>query len=948
MLVSPSQVTMHEEEFLKGVKIWPDEKIVQVYYDHQYANTALHYAAIMKKLNVVCFLMRVGGDMLSTNMDGLTPFHFAAYGGSQKVLSYLLQRNQEALNYQADKNQSSPLHEAVIGKAVQAVEFLLQNKAICDLQNKDGETPLHLAACQKSEGICSKLLKYGANVELKNKDGDTPLHLAVRSGSLPICQMLVKNGASLHTKNKKAENVLFCAVNGAGTNSKDDYYNLVTWLIEEASSLLLNRNKDGLTVLDVAWKRQIPLNSIALIQKKTQELQRQTLLKELDGKGGGEGEGEGGMTKIFICGHSRVGKTTLVQTLQQTGILSYVQRWFRDPDSPPSTEGVQITKSNFAGDKAVVWDFAGQMEYYFTHSLLLSTQSENVLYCIVFSLEQIQSEVTGNQSEAITQVLYWLRFLDVCKNNVINKAKVFLIGSHYDKLEMDNKEQVVKYLFKSIHQNIKDSQTCLDIDTTDFKMNCKSASDVQPLREKLMECMQAFQKSVDSTLPSICKEVMNELQIIRHNGDVKFLLWKDFILSVKKNLSEDVSCETLKTTIEYLHNISELLFFPDFTVESSASEEDSGLIILDIQWLCQDIFGKFGSFGLGKLPCTKETWTASEIVAILNVEGSAATILKVLEVLELLYSENGENYIVPAWLKEQMPRNIWTKHKCYNVYYGISYTWKKENGIISHVFFARLQMKLMKCFTQLRQDGTVKEKFVLWSNGIKCIHDTEALVQVPKGRHCINIAVRGYRSHNCEPQDSCKQCFEILEAICFQVESLFLRFGTKDEWKKLYLSPKELEANMGIFNADFTVYTMKEILDAEKSNTLLYNKLTGCDEKPCDVLISGHDLTVVKNLMWDASIRWLQADTVDKLCAFLDFEHPLGRHWKGLLEVLTNGTNQNCEALAEQAKREGLSPTFVLFQKCQDMTIFKLNCALSGLEREDCVDAINAMFQDFI
>ncbi|KAG2460236.1 DAPK1 kinase, partial [Polypterus senegalus] len=753
---------MHEEEFLKGVKIWPDEKIVQVYYDHQYANTALHYAAIMKKLNVVCFLMRVGGDMLSTNMDGLTPFHFAAYGGSQKVLSYLLQRNQEALNYQADKNQSSPLHEAVIGKAVQAVEFLLQNKAICDLQNKDGETPLHLAACQKSEGICSKLLKYGANVELKNK----------------------------------------------------------------------------------------------------------------------------------------------------TGILSYVQRWFRDPDSPPSTEGVQITKSNFAGDKAVVWDFAGQMEYYFTHSLLLSTQSENVLYCIVFSLEQIQSEVTGNQSEAITQVLYWLRFLDVCKNNVINKAKVFLIGSHYDKLEMDNKEQVVKYLFKSIHQNIKDSQTCLDIDTTDFKMNCKSASDVQPLREKLMECMQAFQKSVDSTLPSICKEVMNELQIIRHNGD--------------------------------------LLFFPDFTVESSASEEDSGLIILDIQWLCQDIFGKFGSFGLGKLPCTKETWTASEIVAILNVEGSAATILKVLEVLELLYSENGENYIVPAWLKEQMPRNIWTKHKCYNVYYGISYTWKKENGIISHVFFARLQMKLMKCFTQLRQDGTVKEKFVLWSNGIKCIHDTEALVQVPKGRHCINIAVRGYRSHNCEPQDSCKQCFEILEAICFQVESLFLRFGTKDEWKKLYLSPKELEANMGIFNADFTVYTMKEILDAEKSNTLLYNKLTGCDEKPCDVLISGHDLTVVKNLMWDASIRWLQADTVDKLCAFLDFEHPLGRHWKGLLEVLTNGTNQNCEALAEQAKREGLSPTFVLFQKCQDMTIFKLNCALSGLEREDCVDAINAMFQDFI
>lgn len=182
---------------------------INVNYCDQFSNTALHYAASNRNRELANALVEAGGDILKANMEGLTPFHFAAFGGSKEVLNIFLQKKPEALNCQKPMRLSSPLHEAVIGKTVDAVEFLLQKTADCNLQNQEGYTPLHLAASQKSEAICCKLLESGANVELKNKRGDTCLHLAAESAALSICQRLVEKEASLQAKKQECRDCHF-------------------------------------------------------------------------------------------------------------------------------------------------------------------------------------------------------------------------------------------------------------------------------------------------------------------------------------------------------------------------------------------------------------------------------------------------------------------------------------------------------------------------------------------------------------------------------------------------------------------------------------------------------------------------------------------------------------------------------------------------------------------
>ncbi|MBN3316308.1 DAPK1 kinase, partial [Atractosteus spatula] len=948
---------MSEEEFLRVVKSHPLQTIqdyltqqgVNINYCDEFSNTALHYAAHNRSREVARLLVCSGGNILHENMHGLTPIHFAAFGGNIEVLTELLLKVPEAVNLQSHKNLSTPLHEAVSGKIVQAVECLLSKGADCNSQNQNGDTPLHLAVSQNSEHICCLLLRHGANVLLRNKRGDTCLHSAAARGALSICQMLVRNGASMQAKNKNSETALFSAVRGTGNKNGDDYCELLSWMVEELGPFLLHRNKDGLRVLDVARQSNLPSKSEVLLQQRTQELQMRDLLKEskaIDRR----------VAKLCICGHSGVGKTTLAKTLQQQqdGFLSKFQYWFSRPDPPSSTQGVAITEGNLSAGKVVIWDFAGQMEYYFTHSLLLSTESGNVLYCIVFSLENIQCDKGGTQSEALRQVLYWLRFLNVCRNSgVAHKAKVFLVGSHKDTLEIEYKDEVVNHFFDIVQSCVRELGTNLDIDTTVLSVNCKSPSDLQTLRKRLEECVaQLQQNTTDTKFPEICCEVLDEIHTIRRNGSVKYLLWGDFFASINKNRFEKIKVETLRTAVEYLHNVSELLFFPTVTVDGATQSAESGtgngLVILDVQWLCQDIFGKFGHFALSTLPLQREKWTTENIASLLNLEDSPSTVLRLLEILELVFSEKEGQYIVPAWLNKGRPVNIWEREEVFNVYHGVSFRWQSELGLFSQAFFCRLQLRLMKLFTQTTEDGASAEKFIIWTDGIKCIDTAEALVQVSAGRGSINIAVRGYKPQRSGSRypDTRQKCYELQNLISCQVQHLLQEFKVGSECEMLFLSSKDLLDKMDASDVDITAYTKDEILLSARGGRNLYSKLKRREEYLHDVLLAGYDQTILQSLKWEATIQWMMAECTEKLCALLDPVHPLGNYWKRLMEALEDCTYENVEALATQSEQAWLSPTLLLFQKHRHTTIYSLYKAFEKLEREDCMSHVEIMLNN--
>ncbi|KAJ1162451.1 hypothetical protein NDU88_002919 [Pleurodeles waltl] len=901
----------------------------------KHTNTPLHYAAHSGNLRTVLDLLAAGADIVQKNQSGLTPLHFAAYGGSRVILQELLGRRPNSINLLSYKG-FSLLHEAVRGRAVEAVKFLLEKGANPNLKDQDGLTALHMAVSQGSQLICRHLIDHGADVKMRNKDGDTCLHLAAMKGSLPICQLLLQHEESLTSaRDKSGETFLFRAVRAAACGNGDTHTELISWAVEQGEDLLC-RNEAGLTVLDVSRNVEATVNIRKIIKEKTKEQQRSKLLKNYNPV-------HRSRVKLFMCGHGGVGKTTLSNILQKEGIISRLQYLFVNPETPLSTQGVHITHTDLAGGALAIWDFAGQMEYYFTHSLLLATASHNVIYCLLFSLENIHHK-GEQQQKSLDQIQYWLRFLSVTHgNNSAPKSRIFLIGTHYDKIPAEHRVEIAQHFMTCVRTRFKKLFNYFEVE--EFSVNCTSPADLETLRSKLEEtAVRMVEDIVGQSIPSICNHVMETVAQLSRAGKIKFMHWKHFLNTVRDNLAEPIDEEQLIMAVEYLHNISELLYFP--TIDNSQGPHN-GLVILNLKWLCHDIFGTFGNFTLNfSVAADRERWRSSDLESCLKLDGSGEIrcVLEILEQLELLFALPGtEEYIVPAWLTSGMATSVWQDSNHFNVYHGFAYRWKSETGFFTQAFFARLQLRLLKHFT--RSGG---ERFLIWKDGIKCMEEAEVLVQVTESRLSVNVIVRGFWESSLSRSsklDTRSKCWELLQAVGKHIEKLLAETSADDNWHKLYLSPVALNQRRGSWTSEIPAYTLAEVLSAAEKQETICSKLSGVEDQPWSILMAGYDITVLARLKRDASIRWLHAATLHQLCCMLDLEHPTFKDWRSLMEKIGEATHQDIQTLDANAQRLKCSSTALVFQKYPSTSIDQLYCSLQELEREDCLYELDTMLK---
>ncbi|KAM4748933.1 uncharacterized protein WCC33_006342 [Rhinophrynus dorsalis] len=945
----------------------------------KHGNTPLHYAAHANNQSIVKELLQDGCNVLKNNGSGLTPLHFAAFGGNVEILQELLSRAPHAINIQSIKG-SSLLHEAVRGCSIEAVKFLIENGADPNLQDQEGNTPLHLAASLKS-----------ANV------------------SVPISQILLEEPRlDPGIQNRAKENFFFSIVRGAAmaTQSSD----LLISLAMKCRLDLLSRNLEGLTVLDVARMSGSPYSVIRHIQECTQEQQKvlldqtsiqlkQTILSEQSPKPTLEVHQQRlrRKMKLFVCGHSGVGKTTFTNTLRETGLLPAIQYLFIDSKSPDSSKGVSLSHFEMKDSSLVIWDFAGQMEYYFTYSQLLATSNANTIFCLIFSLEGVESDHRGAQSQALEQIRFWLRFLSIaCKDK--SKPHLILIGSHLDKLPEENKSEIVNCFFLGV----KEMELFRYFQYHIFSINCKSPSDVQPVREALDKIVtESLQDSIDDTVPYICQFVMEQ---VRHlsTRKVRFLRWKDFADNLTQGLSEPICTFKLLTAVEYLHNISELLYLPwhsasntsihndhtsslgnqpDFVQNSALQSHSisspqlslkysagmfpcsgfglgcshpdvhcpSGLVIFDLHWLLQDIFGRFGNFSLGPASGReRECWSPCEIKAALELEDGEddpETALELLEELELLFRTTEGKYVVPAWLKRGGPveQGGWEKVR------GVGYRWEETSrGLFSHFLVGQLQIRLLRMFGF--------ERCQLWKEGAKCIERALLRVNVSEDKRSLYL-IGGWSVH-CYEGD----CYKLLEKVGREVEKL-LREGHDQGWKRLHLSPRELNvmrdtsvlhafvdktkriSPKSLFRAgdvEISGFSWEQILQAEQKGTTLCGR--SGEVQTWELLFPQHDTRMLNFLKDKCSTRWLEATALEKLCSLLDTTHPIACDWKQLAELLGGATHSVVTELKVEAKCRELSPTCLVLDR-YPVSVEQLLKVLKKMEREDCTEVINNMMK---
>lgn len=122
----------------------------------------------------------------------------------QKALENDVDAVRDAMTHleMVDDKGKSLLHYAVLGSAMDVIDFLLAQDINVNLHDEHGETALFDCARKGKLDIAKRLLTKFAKVNVENRMGETALHLAATKGDPDMIRLLIENGGQTNKKSK--------------------------------------------------------------------------------------------------------------------------------------------------------------------------------------------------------------------------------------------------------------------------------------------------------------------------------------------------------------------------------------------------------------------------------------------------------------------------------------------------------------------------------------------------------------------------------------------------------------------------------------------------------------------------------------------------------------------------------------------------------------------------
>ncbi|CAN5459122.1 ankyrin repeat domain-containing protein [soil metagenome] len=174
------------------------------------ADTPLADAAEKADWHRVRALLVEKADANSTQKDGMSPLHWAAYHDVPAITKQLLAAGAKA-NVE-NRFRVTPLSLACTNGNAEMVRLLLAAGANANAELNGGETCLMTAARTGRPEAVKALLDSGAKVDAKNRKGQTALMWAADDGHVAVVELLIKAGADLHTRLKSGFSPFLFAV----------------------------------------------------------------------------------------------------------------------------------------------------------------------------------------------------------------------------------------------------------------------------------------------------------------------------------------------------------------------------------------------------------------------------------------------------------------------------------------------------------------------------------------------------------------------------------------------------------------------------------------------------------------------------------------------------------------------------------------------------------------
>ncbi|XP_076264823.1 transient receptor potential cation channel A1 isoform X2 [Rhynchophorus ferrugineus] len=281
--------------------------------------------------------------------EGNVPLHSAVHGGDMKAVQLCIRSGAKISTQQYDL--STPVHLACAQGAIDIVKIMFQMQpeekmaclASCDVQKM---TPLHCAAMFDHPEIVEYLISEGADCNPMDKEKRSPLLLAASRGGWKTVHTLIRLGADINIKDINKRNVLHLVVMNGGrleqfaaeAKSEDSLLQLLNEKDMTGCSPLHYASREGHIR---SLENLIKLGACINLKNNNNESplhfaarygRYNTVKQLLDSEKGNfiinESDGEG-MTPLHIA--SQQGHTRVVQLLLNRGALLHRDHNGRNP-----------------------------------------------------------------------------------------------------------------------------------------------------------------------------------------------------------------------------------------------------------------------------------------------------------------------------------------------------------------------------------------------------------------------------------------------------------------------------------------------------------------------------------------------------------------------------------------------------------------------------------------
>ena len=324
-------------------------------------------AAVRTSYNIVPHIP----DSISTNVSLL---HLAALNGWMDMVTILIDKY-GCSSQCCDSQKQTPLHYTAYGGSLLVVKYLITEQH-CDpnCKGRYGMIPLHYACENGHMSIIQYLLtELGCDPAVVDCRNMCPLHMASHNGHTFAVRYLLQD---------IRVDALSIDIYG---HTPVDYAEL-----SDNSYELLNLFQPILKS-----RRDYPIHSF---------------------------------TKAVLIGSSGAGKTSLAKIIVEKSASGYCM-YDENEEVTKAAAGIHsfLIKSVKIGNM-VLYDLAGQSEYYFSQSVIMETVMQTTPAVIFINVV----DLSRSEEEIAQAIHYWLTFIENVTSKANDQSCIVVVGSHTD------------------------------------------------------------------------------------------------------------------------------------------------------------------------------------------------------------------------------------------------------------------------------------------------------------------------------------------------------------------------------------------------------------------------------------------------------------------------------------------------------------------------------------